>query len=602
MTKRKFSIKKRFLALIEASKMIVRVSPLFFIIEIINSVLSSIMPLATTFFAAATTTALAEAYNGVQFAGDRAIFFMLTTAALGIAYLAWIKFQGYISDISRYSINLKIEDQLYEHFLNLEFWRYDDKNTIDLFDKARRFSFSFLSIFNSFIGIITQIFTLVASFIALYFVGWWLCIILVIAIVPNLLIQIKISRTQIKHWKENVGTRRSGYMVDKTLGDANYIAEIKLYGVVRHLLNLREELRNKDEKYRIEFERRYLWIKFAADVLESVVELVSLIYTTIQIINRSQPVGQFLYVQQIVSRAMGSARSFVMKINSIDEDVSNLFDYLDFLDLPTSEKRNVQLNSHPGSISLKNVTFHYPNHDIEVLKNVSIDILKNQHIAIVGENGAGKTTLTKLILGLYVPTKGKIFLDNNDLKDVDLKTWHDKISILQQDFVKYEFATARENIYFGNVNIKPNELKLQDAIDRSESRKFLENLPKGLDTYVDKWMGDDEENNSIELSGGQWQRLALARSFYRDSPVIILDEPTSAIDALAESRIFNNLFAKKDKTIITISHRLTTVEKADKIFMIEDGCIVESGTHDELVDLKGKYYKMFESQMHIDKK
>lgn len=602
-SKNKLTAKRRIVALFKVFNMIIKVSPLFFVTKIIDSIFSSIMPLATTFFAAATTTALSEAYGGDQLAGNRAILFMLITAVLGIASLAWSKFQDYIYDISRYKMKSKIEDQLYEHFLSLEFWRYDDKNTADLFDKANRFSSSLLFIISSIVGVVTQALTFIASFIALSFVGWWLCVILIVAIVPDILIQVKISRMQIKHWRENVGTRRSGVMIERTLENVNYIAELKLYGVVLHLLNLRREFRNKDEKFRIEYERKYMWKKLAADILESVVELFSLIYTTFKIINHTQPVGQFLYVQQIVSRAMGSARSFIMSINSIDEDISNLFDYLDFMELPTTSESGVKLDSQPELLSLKNVTFHYPNHEVEVLKGISIDIHKNQHVAIVGENGAGKTTLIKLILGLYSPTSGNIFLDSNNLSDVNLKTWHDQLGILQQDFIKYDFATARENIYLGSINQKPNKLKLDSAIDQAEARKYLEKLPKGLDTYVNKWMGESEDDDSaIELSGGQWQRLALARNFYRDSPIIILDEPTSAIDALAESRIFKNLFTKKDKTIITISHRLTTVEKADVIYMIEDGCIVERGTHDELVVLKNKYYKMFESQMHIDKK
>ncbi len=600
--KKKFTTKQRITALLRVSKMIIKTSPSFAVIRIIDSVLSAIMPLATTFFAAETTTALSEAYNGDSSAGSRAIIFMLITAILGIAMLAWGKVQGYIEDLSRYKINLKIEDQLYEHFLNLEFWRYDDKETADLFDKSRRFSSSFAFIFNGFIGAATQVITFVTSFVALSFVGWWLCVILLIAIIPDLLIQIKISRMQIKHWKENVGTRRANWMVEHTLEDVNSIAELKLYGVIRHLLDLRIKLREKDEKFRIDYDRKFMGKKLLADTLESGVELIALVYTTLKIISHNQPVGQFLYVQQVVSRAMSASRGFVMQINSIDEDISNLFDYLEFMELPVSSKRSNKLKALPKLISLRNITFHYPNHDAEVLKDVSLDIYKNQHVAIVGENGAGKTTLIKLLLGLYVPTNGGVFLDNDDLSTIDLNTWHAYLGVLQQDFIKYDFATARENIYMGDVKRRPDDLRLNQAIDRAEARKFLEKLPKGLDTYVDKWMGGGDENSATELSGGQWQRLALARNFYRDSPVIILDEPTSAIDALAESRIFKNLLENKNKTIITISHRLTTVEKTDVIFMLEDGQIVERGTHEELVAVKGRYYKMFESQMHLDKK
>ena len=596
--KKKLTIKLRFFALAKVAKMVVKTSPIFVVLKIIDSILSAILPLATTFFAASTTTALAEAYGGDPLAGQRAILFMSVTAFLGVIMLIWGNVQGYLLDISRYRLNTSIEDKMYEQFLNLEFWRYDDKKTADLFDKARHFSYAFGMTFNNLAQIFTQVFTLTISLIALAFVSWWLFGLLLIAVIPGLIIQITISRMQIKHWKDNVGTRRSVARIESSLENLNSIAELKLYGVVRHLLNLRLKFREKDERFRIDYDRKYMGRKLLSEAFEAAVELFALIFTTLKIIAHAQPVGQFLYVQQIVSRALSGARSFIMQLNQIDEDISNIFDYQEFMDLPNYQKRKVKITEQPDYISLDNVTFHYPNHDVEVLKNISLKICKHQHVAIVGENGAGKSTLIKLILGLYDPTDGKIFLDNNDLSQVDLSTWHSYLGVLQQEFIKYSFTTVRENIYFGDVSKKLDKTRLEQALDNAEARKFVEKLPRGLDTYVDRWMEDEDGLSGTDFSGGQWQRLALARNFYRNSPIIILDEPTSAIDALAESRIFKKLFADKERTVITISHRLTTVEKADVIFMLEDGEIVEHGTHEYLVSKKGKYYTMFESQLH----
>jgi ATP-binding cassette subfamily B protein/ATP-binding cassette subfamily C protein len=244
------------------------------------------------------------------------------------------------------------------------------------------------------------------------------------------------------------------------------------------------------------------------------------------------------------------------------------------------------------------VSFHYPANEKLVLRDVSFSIAAGQHVAIVGENGAGKSTLIKLLTGLYEPTKGAIKLDHISLNNVKISSWHKYLGVLQQDYIAYGFATAKDNVYYGDTSKGFDSKRFDAALDKAEARSFLKKLPKGVDSYVNPWMEDADGNAGTDLSGGQWQRLALARNFYRDSPVIILDEPTSAIDALAESRIFKHLFGEKNKTIITISHRLTTIDKADVVFMMKDGQLVEQGTAKELITKRGEFYTMFESQIN----
>lgn len=358
------------------------------------------------------------------------------------------------------------------------------------------------------------------------------------------------------------------------------------------------KLRDKDEKERIEFERRFIWKKLGADVVEVAAEVIALVYTTLQIIAHVQPIGQLLYVQQIVSRALGGARSMVSHLSSVDEDLANLFDYNECMALPSASRRGKRLANAPGVMELDAVSFHYPNAETEVLHDISLRIQRGQHIALVGENGAGKSTLIKLLLGLYQPTKGRVVLDGVDLADIRVADWHRQLGVLQQDFTQYGFASARDNIVLGDVSKSVDEERLQTAMQQAEAREFLEKLPKGLDSFVHQWMEHEDGSSGVDLSGGQWQRLALARNFYRNSPIIILDEPTSAIDALAESRIFKRLFAMKNKTIVTVSHRLTTVQKADMIYVLENGAVVERGTHAELVTKDGVYCRLFESQMN----
>ena len=594
---RKLNTRQKVAGIARVAAITYKASPLAVFVKLAGTLITSILPIITTYFAALTTTALASAYAGNAEAGTKAIEYVLITAGLGVALTAWGSVEQYINQFVRYKIDAAISDQLYEQFLSLDFWRYDDKETADLYDKSKQFAQFFAYVFDKLATIFTSLVSLIAGLFALLFVSWWLAIIVLAAVIPGVIIQFRLSRKQINHWNSNVETRRAKDMIEWNMFQVSAIAELRLYGMVRHLLNLRMKLRDKDEKVRIEFERKYIGQQLGADVLEAAAEVVALIYITLQIIAHVQPVGQLLYVQQIVSRALGGARSFVSQLSSIDEDIANLFDYNEFMKLPTSKMGTKRLRKLPKSIRFENVSFHYPNNEQIVLNDVSLTIKQGQHVAIVGENGAGKSTFVKLLLGLYLPTSGTVYIDDTNLAEVSTDDWHKYLGVLTQDSNHYSFATARDNILLGDVMHPMSNERFEAALDAAEARTFLEKLPKGLDSYVNQWIEHEDGTPGVDLSGGQWQRLALARNFYRNSPIIILDEPTSAIDALAESRIFERLLKKQDKTIITISHRVTTIEKADVIFMFENGKIVEQGTHEELVAQNGQYVRMFKSQL-----
>lgn len=597
-TKKKLTTKQYFGAVLQVAKITYKAAPLAIILKIIGSVVTALLPIVTTYFAAQTTTALAQAYAGDPLAGDRAIEYVIITALLGVVTLAWNSVDSYVQNLMRYRVEAAISDKMYEHFLSLDFWRYDDKTTVDLYDRAADFARFFPYIFDRLASIVTNVITMLAGLIALIFVSWWLGVILIVAIIPGVVLQFKLSRAQIDHRNANFDTRRSKSMIEWNLLQPKNIAELRLYGLVRYLLNMRQMLRDRDEKERIDFERQFIFKQLGADAIEAVAEVVALLWVVLQIIAQSQPIGQFLYVQQVVSRALGGARSFVSTLNTIDQDLANLFDYQEFMELPERDvQQQEKLTQQPQTIELDNVSFHYPQSQDLVLKNISMTIKKGQHVAIVGENGAGKSTLIKILTGLYEPVDGKMLLDGRDVKDFKIASWHAYLSVLQQDFLKYQFATAKDNIHYGNVKAPFSQKNLDEAMDKAESREFLQKLPKGLDSYVNNWMEHTDGVKGADLSGGQWQRLALARNFYRNSPIIVLDEPTSAIDALAESRIFKHLFADKGRTTITISHRLTTIEKADVIYMLRDGRVAEMGTHTTLIKARGPYYDMFKSQL-----
>ena len=443
----------------------------------------------------------------------------------------------------------------------------------------------------------THTFTFVFTVWALIAINAWLGLAVVLAAVPSVIVQFRLSRLNANHWRENVETRRHASWIEWEMLKPQKMIDLRLYGLVRHLLDMRMALLEKDQKTRIDFERKFLAKRLAAELFQAAVEVGALVWVVYEIVAHRQPIGQFLFVQQTAGRALGSVSSLVSTVNSMDEDLANLFDYQRFMELPIAKQGGKTVPALRRDIRFKDVSFRYPGSDTLVLDHINLTIKRGQHVALVGENGAGKTTLLKLLAGLYKPVSGEVVVDGVPLKLVNVQTWHRQLGVLSQNFTQYDFATAAENVWFGDVSKTSSQERVDTALREAEAAKFVAKLPKGVDSYVNQWMESDDGVKGVDLSGGQWQRLALARNFYRDSPIVILDEPTSAIDALAEARIFDRLFRQKQKTIITVSHRLSTVEKADMIFMLAHGKVVEHGTHAELVVQHGAYYHMFESQL-----
>jgi ATP-binding cassette, subfamily B, bacterial len=233
----------------------------------------------------------------------------------------------------------------------------------------------------------------------------------------------------------------------------------------------------------------------------------------------------------------------------------------------------------------------YPGASNKILNKFSITINPGDKIALVGENGAGKSTIIKLLARFYDVSAGEILLDGTNIKDVNLESWYRYLGVLMQDFNKYE-DPVKDNIYFGKVNEHYSLQEIITASNLAGSHSMINKLDKGYEQMLGRMF-----EGGIELSGGQWQKIALARAFFRNAPVLVLDEPTASIDAKAESEIFSRVEKlSKDKTVIIISHRFSTVRNADKIYVIENGKISEEGTHEELLKLNGQYAMMFKLQ------
>ena len=597
MSRPKPTIRQLIRALYSVAKTSLRIAPGMSVLQITGSAISAGLPIATTYLAALTTTALAEAYAGDRAAGSRVVWLVAAAALSGVLMAAWGIFERYASELMRFRIKTAMSDVMYERFCAIEFWRYDDKDTIDMYERAKEFAQFFPYIFARLADVVTHTFTFVFTVWALIAINAWLGLAVVLAAVPSVIVQFRLSRLNANHWRENVETRRRASWIEWEMLKPQKMIDLRLYGLVRHLLDMRMALLEKDQKTRIDFERKFLAKRLAAELFQAAVEVGALVWVVYEIVAHRQPIGQFLFVQQTAGRALGSVSSLVSTVNSMDEDLANLFDYQRFMELPLAKQGGKTVPALHRDIRFKDVSFRYPGSGTLVLDHINLTIKRGQHVALVGENGAGKTTLLKLLAGLYQPVGGEVAVDGEPLASANIQTWHRQLGVLSQNFTQYDFATAAENVWFGDVSKTPSQERVNAALREAEAAKFVAKLPKGVNSYVNQWMESDDGVKGVDLSGGQWQRLALARNFYRDSPIVILDEPTSAIDALAEARIFDRLFQQKQKTIITVSHRLSTVEKADMIFMLAHGKVVEYGTHAELVARHGAYYHMFESQL-----
>jgi ATP-binding cassette subfamily B protein len=302
-------------------------------------------------------------------------------------------------------------------------------------------------------------------------------------------------------------------------------------------------------------------------------------------------IGQFSAFILAVSRVQASSQLLVAAIGKLYKDALFIGNLLEFLDLPEStiaSGRRPFPRRLTHGIEFRDVTFIYPGTDRVALDRLTCLLPAGKCVAVVGANGAGKTTLVKLLTRLYEPTSGQILIDGAPIEEYDLADLRRNIGVIFQDFIQYEM-TVQENIGFGRVEDLGDRERIRTAAEQSTAAEFLERLPQGYDTMLGRLF-----EGGHQLSGGQWQKVALARAFVRQAPVVILDEPTAAIDAEAEAEIFGRLREiAYNATALLIAHRFSTVRMADHIIVVDEGRLIEQGSHDELLLAEGTYARLF---------
>jgi ATP-binding cassette subfamily B protein len=424
--------------------------------------------------------------------------------------------------------------------------------------------------------------------------SWIVALVLLLTGLPTAYVRWKYSRKLYKMQMDYTIKERKAWYHHWLLTSGDHAKEVRLFDLGPKFINryrdLREELRDQSLSL---IKKRSL-----ADLITQSVALVavfgSLAYIANQALKGAITVGEMVMFFGAVQQSRSFLNSFFASLTGLYENNLFLTDLYKFLDLEPKVKDPIQPQQIPRpvrkGIHFHNVSFSYSGSDKLVLDRVNLSIGPGETVALVGENGSGKTTLAKLLCRLYDPTIGEITLDGINLRDFKTTDLRRDIGILFQDFARYNF-TARENIILGRADL-PSDNEMIKAAEFSGAVGFISRLESGYDTVLGRWFEE-----GTELSVGEWQKVALARAFIRNSQIIILDEPTSSLDPHAEDEVickFKDL--AKGKMSLIISHRLSTASIADRIYFMKAGCVEESGTHLELINKGGRYARMFEIQ------
>lgn len=454
-----------------------------------------------------------------------------------------------------------------------------------------------IQVINSTFAIMSTLISMISFVVILAAVSPFAPWIIIVLSIPSAIINFVYRRKNFRYMRHRSKDRRqmgyySGLMTNKDM-----VKEIRIFGLADTLIGRYKETFNKYfAGLRKLFVAEGAW-NIGLTLVSSTVNCLLFLYIAKGVSEGQFRIGDYSLYTGALNSIAGGVASLISTTATIYEGTL----FIDNMIIFMAEKKNivsvlpqpVKVERHiPHTIEFCNVSFRYPGTERDVIKNVSFTINPGETVVLVGLNGAGKTTLIKLLTRLYDPTEGKILLDGRDLREYDPAELYKIFGIIFQDFGKYA-VTVNENIKFGDIDKEANIDEIKTAAVQSNADDFIEKLTEKYNTPLMRIF----EENGVDLSIGQWQKLAVARAFYSDSDILILDEPTASLDAIAEQEIFNQFDnLRKDKTTIFVSHRLSSATTATKIIVLEYGEVVEIGTHAELMKNKGRYYELFSTQ------
>jgi ATP-binding cassette subfamily B protein len=438
--------------------------------------------------------------------------------------------------------------------------------------------------------------TLVAMAAVLLPYGAWMPGVLLVSTVPALYVILRTSRRY--HAWSNAATvlRRRIQYFDLLLTDPFYAGEVRLFGLAPRFRASYRALRHQFRNERLGQLRSQLGARLFAELVALAVSGVAMAWMLYRAVNGVYSLGDLALFAQAFQRGQGLARTLLGNLGDLYSHSLYLGNLFTFLGLESRVTEVPEPITAPatlrGGIRFEDVEFRYPGSESPSLSGFNAFIPAGSIVALVGENGAGKTTALKLLARFYDPQRGRVTLDGVDIRDMSLVSLRRTITFMFQTPGAYHFS-ARENIAIGSLDERPDDEQLETAVWAAGADHLVRGLPAGLDTQLGRWFP-----SGTELSGGQWQRLALARAFVRQAPIMLLDEPTSAMDSWAEADWFRRLrgFAR-GRTVILVTHRLTLARPADLILVMKDGAVAESGDHDRLVAADGLYAQSWKSQV-----
>lgn len=495
-----------------------------------------------------------------------------------------------------FSVNQFIETLFLKKISELDMYHFEDNDTNNLIQKVRdMYDYKPSNVANRFIWMTGDVARILSSIAIVLTFSFPAFLLVLLTTLPGLIVNIKLGSGSWGVWDANALDRRRYFWAKDVLGREESIMELRIFRTQGYLMDIVRGIYDRFTQKERTNQVRKAFLESIFGNLSVLGTLGFWIIAIVATLNGEITLGLLTFYVSSTNNFSNALANFFRQLSHQYEDSLYLVDFFKFLDLKNNViegKKELSATGKPPVIEFKDVWFKYTNSENYILKNFNLIIESGERIALVGVNGAGKTTLIKLLCRFYDVTSGAILIDGVDIKDLTFESLYTKIGVLFQDFIRYSQFNVKTNVELGDMKNLGNTAKVEEAVRKADAEEFINSYMNKLEQVLDKSI-----EGGINPSGGQWQRIALARAFFRDAPILILDEPTSAIDAKAEYEIFERLYEfSANKTVIIVSHRFSTVRKADKIYVLSHGAIAESGTHEELIKLNGKYAEAFYTQ------
>jgi ATP-binding cassette, subfamily B, bacterial len=596
LQKRIIKFKQSF-RLIPALRLVWQAAPGWTVAQIILLLFQSILPLALLYLSKLIIDAVTESLTTDKaIAWQKVLFLLLLTGVITIINTLWNSLLEVVNTAQSQRVSDHMQHLIHAKSIEVDLEFYDNPEYFDTHQRAQsEGTYRPNQILSNLLQVAQEGISLVAMVGLLLSLHWGVAGIIFVAAIPSVLVRVKYADIMY-HWQRHKTAmeRQAAYFYCLLTGDT-FAKEIRLFNLGNLFSDRFSGLRAQIYKQTLAITTKRAIAGFASQSLAAILMLAAYGFIVYQSIQGILKIGDLFLYYQAFQRGQQALKGVLGGFSALYEDnlfLANLFEFLELkpkISQPTHPKPVPQ--AMQTGIEFHNVSFQYSSTTRKALTDINLTIKPGEVIALVGENGSGKTTLIKLLCRLYDPTSGNITIDEIDIHNFDITELRRQFSVIFQDYVKYHF-TAQENIWLGNVDISPTDDKVTFAAHLSGADAVIKTLPQGYDTMLGKWFDQGEE-----LSIGQWQKVALARAFLRDSQVIVLDEPTSAMDPKAEAEVFEGFRQLiQGQAAILISHRLSTVKMADRIYVMEKGTIVESGNHEELIQKGGNYAYLFETQ------